>query len=91
MWTKIQKMKLNTKKIQFSRKLQFTNKLKVDDANINDVKETKLLRTSNKIRALQSYKLANTGYQRMQLLNAAANFKSIAKLSSSWPFQLKLS
>ena len=43
MWTKIQKMKLNTKKIQFSRKLQFTNKLKVDDANLAVVKETKLL------------------------------------------------
>ena len=83
-WTDKQKMRLNVKKTKniifnFSKKYQFSTKLSVKNANIEIVKETKLLGTYitddlkwNK----NTSEIVKKAYKRMQLLNRAASFTS---------------
>ena len=83
-WTEKQKMKLNEKKTKniifnFTKKYQFTTKLRMNLSNINVVKETKLLGTiiTDDLKWNRNTEvLVKKGYQRMQLLNAAAGFTS---------------
>ena len=81
-WTDEQKMRLNVKKTKtitfnFTRKHQFTTKLKVSNVDILNVTETKLLGTviTNNLSWKKNTKeLVIKGFRRMQLLNAAAGF-----------------
>ena len=81
-WTKKKKMMLNLKKtknmiINFTRKYPFTTRLKIDDENIEVVKEIKLLGTivTNDLKWDKNTKLlTKKGNMRMQLLHKAANF-----------------
>jgi hypothetical protein len=86
-WTNEKKMMLNVKKTKtmifnFSKKYQFTTKLKVNNKNLDVVNETTLLGTliNNKLTwDKNTEELAKKGYKRLQLLNAAAAFTSNIK------------
>ena len=81
-WTKEKKMMLNEKKTKsmifnFTKKYQFVTSLKVNNSDIDLVKETKLLGTI--ITDTLSWdrnteELVKKGYKRMQLLNAVAGY-----------------
>ena len=81
-WTKNQKMKLNEKKTKsmifnFSKNHQFTTRLKVNDVNLEIVKEAKLLGIiiTDQLKWDRNTKeLTKKGFMRMKLLNIAASF-----------------
>jgi hypothetical protein len=83
-WTKKKKMRLNIKKTKsmifnFSKNHQFTSRFVVNDEKIELVKEAKLLGTviTDDLKWSKNTKeIVKKGFQRMQLLNAAASFTS---------------
>ena len=83
-WTKKKKMRLNIKKTKsmifnFSKNHQFTSRFGIDDEKIELVKEAKLLGTviTDDLKWSKNTKeIVKKGFQRMQLLNAAASFTS---------------
>ena len=81
-WTKQQKMKLNERKTQnmifnFSKKKQFTTKMKVNNTDLEVVDKCKILGTvltNNLSWNENTLELVKKGFKRMQLLYKAARF-----------------